>query len=94
MNDAPYLDLNVFAAELTAISVNLRFDDDDVAGGDDDDDGWSPYGDAPPGAPPAYRAAEAEAMANESSDDEPPATPPRRPRYLDDVFDDEAAEGR
>ena len=48
-----------------------------------------------PGAPPAYRAAEANAMAEEQSEDEPTAHQrPIRPRYLDGFFDDEAAEGR
>jgi hypothetical protein len=48
-----------------------------------------------PGAPLAYRAAEANAMAQEHSDDEvTTAQPIIRPRYLDGFFDDEADESR
>ena len=98
--ESPYLDLNVFAAELTAV-LEKHHDDDvdhDVDGGehpDDTDEAWAAYGGAPPGAPPAYRAAEANAMAaEEPSDDEIPPEPPKRPRYATGAFDDEAAEGR
>ena len=45
-----------------------------------------------PGAPPAYRAREAAALAEEQSEDDEPVVRPRRPRYLDSLFDDEAAE--
>ena len=47
-----------------------------------------PEDDAPPGAPPDYRAAEAAAMAEEESEDDEPIVRPRRSRYIDD----EAAE--
>ena len=58
---------------------------------DDDEEACSPFGTAPPGAPPAYRAGEANAMAAEQSDDDRPAEPAvRRSRYVDG----EAAGGR
>ena len=96
--ESPYLDLNVFAAELTAVLEN-HYDYDHAVDGDehpdDDDEAWAAYGGASPGAPPAYRAAEANAMAmaKEPSDDGIPPEAPNRPRYVTGAFDDEAAEG-
>ena len=86
--ESAFLDLNEFAVELDFVSEHHDEDDDP----DDDEAPWSPFGTAPPGAPPAYRAGEANAMAAEESDDEPPDNTPvrQRPRYLDD----EAAVGR
>ena len=90
-DEPPFLDLNVFAAELTTV-LESHDDDDDP---DDDDTARSPFGTAPPGAPPAYRAAEANAMAEENSDDKIATPQPIiRPRFLDGFFDNEAAEGR
>ena len=86
-DESAFLDLNEFAAELDFVLQNHDEDDEP----DDDEEVWSPFGTAPPGAPPAYRAGEANAMAAEQSDDDPPAEPAvRRSRYLDD----EAAESR
>ena len=80
-DELAFLDLNEFAAELDSVLENHDEDDDP----DDDEEAWSPFGTAPPGAPPAYRAAEANAMAEEKSDDESTAAPVRiRPRYVDD----------
>ena len=97
-DDPPYvsdestlLDLNDFAAELNTALENHDDDDDP----DDDNAAWSPFGAPPPGAPPAYRAVEANAMAEEQSDDESTAAErPMRPRHLDGLFDAEAAERR
>ena len=83
-------DLNDIVSRLNDIVANQPDDDDDHD--DDDDDNWSGYGGAPPGAPPAYRAREAAALAEEESEDDAPIVRPRRPRYLDSLFDDEAAE--
>ena len=86
-DDSAFLDLNEFAVELGVILQNHDEDDEP----DDDEAAWSPFGTAPPGAPPAYRAGEANEMAAEQRDDEPRAQPVvRRSRYLDD----EAAESR
>ena len=86
-DESAFLDLNEPAAELDSALQNHDEDDDP----DDDEAAWSPFGTAPPGAPPAYRAGEANEMAAEQSDDEPRAEPVvRRSRYLDD----EAAESR
>ena len=80
-DESAFLDLNEFAAELDSVLENHDEDDDP----DDDEEAWSPFGTAPPGAPPAYRAAEANAMAEEKSDDESTAAPVRRrSRYVDD----------
>ena len=86
-DESAFLDLNEFAAELDSVLENHDEDDDP----DDDEQARSPFGTAPRGAPPAYRAGEANAMAEEKSDDESPAAPVRRrSRYVDD----EAAVGR
>ena len=61
---------------------------------DDDDEAWSPFGAAPSGAPLAYRAAEANAMAEELRGDDVPTEPPIQPKYLTGAFDDEATEAR
>ena len=66
-DESAFLDLNEFAVELDSALENHDEDDDP----DDDEAAWSPFGTAPPGAPPAYRAGEANAMAAEQSDDEP-----------------------
>ena len=80
-DESAFLDLNEFAAELDSVLENHDEDDDP----DDDEEAWSPFGTAPPGAPPAYRAGEANAMAAEQSDDESAAAPVRRrTRYVDD----------
>jgi len=82
-----FLDLNEFATELDSVLQNHDEDDNP----DDDEAAWSPFGTAPPGAPPAYRAGEANTMAAEQSDDERRAQPAvRRSWYLDD----EASESR
>jgi len=73
------------------VNARLRRAHDEDDDPDDDEEAWSPFGTAPPGAPPAYRAGEANAMAAEQSDDDPPTKPVvRQSRYLDD----EAAESR
>ena len=55
----------------------------------DGDDGASAHGAAPPGAPPAYRAREANAMAEEESESEREDAPRKpRSRYIDDEADD------
>ena len=82
-DESAFLDLNDFAAELSSALENHDEDDDP----DDDEEAWSPFGTAPSGAPPAYRAAEANAMAEEKSDDESTAAQGpvrRRSRYVDD----------
>ena len=90
-DESALLDLNSFAAELNTALENHDEDDDP----EDDDAARSPFGAPPPGAPPAYRAVEAHAMAEEQSDDEPTAAQrPIRHRYLDGLFDDEAAKSR
>ena len=87
-DESAFLDLNDFAAELNTALENHDEDDDPA---DDDDAAWSPFGTPPPGAPPAYRAAEANAMAEvQSADESTAAERPIRPRYLDCLFDDEA----
>ena len=79
-DESAFLDLNEFAAELDSVLENHDEDDDP----DDDEEAWSPFGTAPPGAPPAYRAGEANAMAAEQSDDESAAAPVRRrTRHVD-----------
>ena len=87
-DESAYLDLSELAVELDFV-VEHHHEDDDP---DDDEEAWSPYGTAPPGAPPAYRAREANAMAAAESDDEPPDNTPvhQRSRYVLD----EAAESR
>ena len=88
-DESAFLDLNDFAAELNTALENHDEDDDP----DDDDAAWSPFGTPPPGAQPAYRAGEANAMAEEESDDESTAAQgPVRPRSR--YLDDEAAESR
>ena len=79
--ESAYLDLSELAVELGFV-VEHHDEDDDP---DDDEDAWSPFG-TPPGAPPAYRAGEADALAEEKSDDETTTAAPvrRRSRYLDD----------
>ena len=90
VSDEPaFLDLNDFAAELNTALENHDEDDDP----DDDDAAWSPFGTPPPGAQSAYRAGEANAMAEGESDDESTAAQgPVRPRFR--YLDDEAAESR
>ena len=79
-DESAFLDLNEPAAELDSALQNHDEDDDP----DDDEAAWSPFGTAPPGAPPAYRAGETNEMAAQQSDDEPRAQPAvRRSRYLD-----------
>ena len=76
-DESACLDLNDSAAELNVVLENHDEDDDP----DDDDTAWSPFGSPPPGGPPAYRAGEANAMAEEESDDESTAAQgPVRPR--------------
>ena len=79
--ESAYLDLSELAVELDFV-VEHHDEDDDP---DDDEEPWSPFG-TPPGAPPAYRAGEADALAEEKSDDETTTADPvrRRSRYLDD----------
>ena len=80
-DESTFPDLNEFAVELDFVLQN--HDEDDES--DDDEAAWSPFGTAPRGAPPAYRAGEANAMAEEKSDDESTAAPVRRrSRYVDD----------
>ena len=80
-DESAFLDLDELAVELNSALENHDEDDNP----DDDEAAWSPFGTAPPGAPPAYRAGEANEMAAEQSDDEPRAQAPvRRSRYLDD----------
>ena len=79
-------DLSEFAVELEAVVGGAS---DSEAEQPDDDDAASANGDAPPGAPPIYRAAEAKAMAEEESESEVEQPPrPRRSRYVDDEADD------
>ena len=86
-DESAFLDLSEFAVELD-FAVEHHDEDDDP---DDDEEAWSPFGTVPPGAPPSYRAGEANAMAQEQSDDETRTDHARpRSRYLDD----EAAVGR
>ena len=75
------IDLDCLAHELAELSTSLEEADDDDRG--------SAHGDAPPGAPPEYRAGEANAMAEEESESEQ-EEPPRKPRsrYVDDEADD------
>ena len=81
-DESAFLDLSESAAELDSALENH---DEDDGPADDDEEEWSPFGTAPPGAPPAYRAGEANAMATEQSDDESAAAPVRRRnRYVDD----------
>ena len=79
--ESAYLDLSELAVELDFV-VEQHHEDDDP---DDDEEPWSPFG-TPPGAPPAYRAGEAAALAEEKSDDETTTADAVRPRsrYLDD----------
>ena len=80
-DESAFLDLSEFAVELHSV-VQHHDEDDDP---DDDEETWSPFGTAPPGAPPSYRAGEANAMAQEQSDDESRTDHVRpRSRYLDD----------
>ena len=79
------IDLDCLAHDLAQLSTELETDLDDA----DDGDGASAHGDAPPGAPPAYRAAEANAMAAEESGSEEEEAPRKpRSRYVDDEADD------
>jgi hypothetical protein len=79
------IDLDCLAHDLAQLSTELETELDDA----DDGDGASAHGDAPPGAPPAYRAAEANAMAEEESDSEQEEAPRKpRSRYIDDEADD------
>ena len=79
--ESAYLDLSELAVELGFV-VEHHDEDGDP---DDDEEPWSPYG-TPPGAPPVYRAGEADALAEQKSDDETTTAAPvrRRSRYLDD----------
>jgi len=80
-DESAYLDLSELAIELDFV-VEHHHEDDNP---DDDEEAWSPFGTAPPGAPPAYRASEANAMAQEQSDDESRTDHVRpRSRYVDD----------
>ena len=85
--ESAYLDLSELAVELDFV---VEHHDED-GNPDDDVEEWSPYG-TPPGAPPACRASEANALAEQKSDDETTTAAPvrRRSRYVDD----EAAVGR
>ena len=78
--ESAYLDLSELAVELD-FAVEHHDEDDNP---DDDVEERSPFG-TPPGAPPAYRAREANALAEQKSDDETTAAAPvrRRSRYLD-----------
>jgi len=75
--DVDEFDLSEFAVELEAVAGGGASDSE--AEDPDDDDGATAHGAAPPGAPPAYRAAEANAMAEEKSESEKEEAP-RRPR--------------
>ena len=90
-DESAYLDLSELAIELDFV-VEHHHEDDNP---DDDEEAWSPFGTAPPGAPPVYRASEANAMAEEqSADDSRTDHARRRSRYVDDETYDEAAVGR
>ena len=80
-------DLTEFAVELEEVVGGASGSEAEDA---DDDDGASAHGAAaPPGAPPAYRAREANALAQEESESEREEAPRKpRPRYIDDEADD------
>ena len=80
------IDLGSLAGELAQLAAEDEAGDLEV---NQQDGAWQ--GDAPPGAPPAYRSAEAQQQADEESDAELQREKPRpkRNRYIDD----EAKEG-
>jgi len=79
-DESAYLDLSELAIELGFV-VEHHHEDGNP---DDDEEPGSPFG-TPPGAPPAYRASEAGALAEQKSDDETATAAPvhRRSRYVD-----------
>ena len=79
-------DLSEFAVELEAVVGGASGSEAEDL---DDDDGSTAHRAAPPGAPPAYCAREANAMAQEESESEQEEAPRKpRSRYIDDEADD------
>ena len=83
------IDLDSLAGDLAHLCAEEEADDLEI---NEQDGAWR--GDAPPGAPPAYRSAEAQAQADQESDAELQREKPgpKRSRYVLDEAE-EAGEG-